>query len=296
MYMRDPLVVALHGAVGAQGAAVARHLLSAGHRVRAVVRRADGVYRVPSGSVPVVADMLYIESLARAYAGADAVVVQLPLVFDERAVLQARRVAEALRHSKVRHVVFNTGGPVPAAPGGVPYLDARRVLVKELEGAPFTTTILEPVGELMEQLLAPWLAALLDVGVIVSPLPAERRVPWLALDDLAEGVARAVTGAGPGRFAIGGPEALTGEEAADALAAAHERPVRWETIHPFEYGEMMRRHTGDRIALGMAGMYDALVRGPLPVPDPARLRVGETDLESWARARVRPGVRALAAA
>lgn len=179
----------------------------------------------------------------------------------------------------------------------MPYLDARRLLAEELEDAPFRSTIVEPVGELMEQLLAPWLAPLLEVGVIAYPLHAELPVSWLALDDLADELADAVTEAKPGRYAICGPEPLTGEEAADALASAYARPVRWETIDPVEYGEMMRRHAGDRNALGTAGMYAALGRGPLPTaPDPARLRVGETDLESWARARVRPGVRALAAA
>lgn len=296
MYLPDSSVVALHGAIGPQGAAVARRLLRDGHGVRAIIPRPDGVWRVPSGSMAVVADMLFVETLARAYAGADVVVVQLPLVFDERAVLQARRVAEALRHSEVRHVVFNTGGPVPAEPLGVPYLDARRVFADELADAPFTSTILEPVGELMEHLLAPWLEPLLDVGIIAYPLPAERPLPWLALDDLAGELAGAVSDPEPGRYAICGPEPLTGEEAAAALASAHGRSMRWETVDPVEYGGMMRRHTGDRIALGIAGMYAALNRALPTAPDPIRLRVGETDLESWARSHVRPGVRALAAA
>lgn len=296
MYLHEPLVVALHGAIGTQGAAVARRLLRDGHRVRAIVPRPDGVWRVPSGSLAVVADMLFVETLARAYAGADVVVVQLPLVFDERALLQARRVAEALQHSQVRHVVFNTGGPVPAEPFGVPYLDARRVFAEELEGAPFTSTIVEPVAELMESLLAPWLAPLLDVGVLAHPLPDELPVPWLALDDLAGEVAQAVEYAEPGRYAIRGPELLTGEETADALAAGYERPVRWETIRPVEYGEMMRRHTGDRIALGVAGMFSAMAERLPPIePDPSRLRQGGIDLESWARTQMRHEVRSLAA-
>ena len=122
----------------------------------------------------------------------------------------------------------------------MPYLDARRLLAEELEDAPFRSTIVEPVGELMEQLLAPWLAPLLEVGVIAYPLPAELPVSWHALDDLADELAGAVTEAKPGRYAICGPEPLTGEEAADALASACARPVRWETIDPVEYGEMMR--------------------------------------------------------
>jgi uncharacterized protein YbjT (DUF2867 family) len=59
--------IAVHGATGSQGAPVAALLSAAGHRVRPL-SRATG------------ADLLELASLEAAYAGADAVVLQLPLV------------------------------------------------------------------------------------------------------------------------------------------------------------------------------------------------------------------------
>jgi hypothetical protein len=51
---------------------------------------------------------------------------------------------------------------------------------------------------------------------------------------------------------------------------------------------MIRRHTSDEIADGVAGLYAGMAQGPPPpAPDPARLRRGRSDLETWARAQLR---------
>ncbi len=273
-----PQVVAVLGATGGQGAPVARRLLGAGHRVRAVARRPE---RAPAGCEPFAADLLDPGALDRAYAGADAAVVQLPLVFDERALVMAERVAEALRRSDVRRVVVNPGGPLPSRPIGLPYVDARVELVRALDGA----AVVEPFAAYMENLAASWSAPLVREGVLAYPLPAERPMPWLALADVAERIGAALADGEVGRIPLCGPWPLTGAQVADALARAVGRPVRWQTVEPAEYGDMLRPHLGDEAADGIAGMYAAMSGAPAPMPDPARLRVGSTDLESWARAR-----------
>ncbi len=279
----NPLIVALHGATGTQGLPVARRLLSDGHRVRALFRQADRSHLLPAGCEPFVADMLDAGALARAYAGVDVVVVQLPQIFDELAVRQAERVGDALRRSAVQRVVFNTSGPSPTQPTGVPYLDARFMLIQALQDAPFSATVVAPVAPYMENLLTPWLAALMRKGVLVYPLPAEAPIPWVALDDIAEHIAAALTGDEPGPVLIAGPQALTGPQVAATLASARRgRPLRWQTLHPAEYGDLLRPHTGDQIADGIAGLYRA-TGGPPPAPDPNLLHIGRTTLESWAR-------------
>ena len=277
-----PLVVALHGATGTQGTPVARRLLRDGYRVRAVVRHPERA----DGCEPYAADLARAGDLARAYAGADVVVVQLPLVFDETAIVQAEQVADALQRSGVRRVVASLGGPTPPGPVGIPYLDARTMLVQALEAGPFAAAIVEPLTPYMDNLGAPWSAPLVRDGVLAYPLPAEAPVPWVALDDVADRIVAAVTDDEQGRLPICGPEPLTGEQTAAALARALARPVRWKTVGAAEYGEMMRPHTGDEVAAGVAGLYAALAQSPRPpAPDPALVHVGRTDLESWARGR-----------
>src|SRR4051812_13422701 len=100
--MTSSLTVAVHGATGIQGAPVVRRLRADGHRVRGLSR--SGEYAV---------DLADARSLECAYAGVDAVVLQLPLVFDETALRQADAAAAAVVRSGVPRVVFNTSGPRP---------------------------------------------------------------------------------------------------------------------------------------------------------------------------------------
>jgi uncharacterized protein YbjT (DUF2867 family) len=107
-----PKIVAVHGVTGSQGAPVAAALTAQGHNVRPV-SRATG------------ADLLDRASLEAAYSGAHAVVLQLPLVYDERALRMADNAARAAEAARISHLVLNASGPLPPAPVGVPFLDAR---------------------------------------------------------------------------------------------------------------------------------------------------------------------------
>lgn len=278
MPTKTPLTVAVHGATGTQGAPVVRRLLRDGHRVRAIARRPDGL---PAGCEPFPADALTPGALDRAYDGVDAVVVQLPLVFDDRAFAYAEQVIEALRRSEVRRVAFNAGGPVPDRPIGVPFVDAKTALVQALEDGPCSATIVEPVAGYMENFSGPWSVPLVRDGVVAYPLPADLPVPWLALDDVAEHVASALSNGEPSRMLVSGPRPLTGAETADAFARALGRPMRYDAIDAGAYGDLIRPHLGDHAADGVAAAYAG--GSPLPAaPDPARLRTGRTDLQTWA--------------
>jgi uncharacterized protein YbjT (DUF2867 family) len=267
------LTITLHGASGTQGAPVARRLLAAGHRVRAAVRWPE---LAPPGCEPFPADLCDPDGLDRAYDGADAVVVQLPLVFDRTAVVQAETVARALTRAGVDRVVFNPGGPTGAT--GLPYLDARTMLAEH------ATAIVEPLVPYMDNLGTPWSAPRVQAGVLAYPLPAEVPIPWLALDDVADRIADAVTGGERGKLPICGPSPLTGGQAAAVVAEALGRPVRWQSLTPAEYGDTLRPYVGDAAADGIAGLYTAMHAAPRPpAPDPARLRVGATELGTWAR-------------
>src|ERR671910_2059617 len=101
--------ITVHGATGSQGAPVAALLTAAGHDVRPATR-ASG------------ADLGDRASLEAAYAGADAIVLQLPLVYDERALAMGENAARAAEAAGVRHLVINTGAPLPPEPIGVPFL------------------------------------------------------------------------------------------------------------------------------------------------------------------------------
>ncbi|MET8775600.1 NAD(P)H-binding protein [Nocardia sp. NPDC004654] len=275
--------VTVHGATGTQGAAIVRGLLAAGHRVRGVVRTSPGV--LPPDTEPVQADLLEPDSLAAAYTGADAVIVQLPLVFTDLAVRQAEAVLAGLRKAGVERVVFNTGTVLPPAPIGVPFVDARVLLSAELTRGVEAATVVAPARQYMENLVAPWSAPLVRAGELAYPLPRELPVPWVALDDLGSTVADLISATTPPPLRIvAGPQALTGDEVAAELSAVLGHAVRWNSISPNAYREMLTPHLGAEAAEGIAAVYTPPPPGAPtpPEPDPSVLETGATELRDWA--------------
>jgi nucleoside-diphosphate-sugar epimerase len=267
----NPKTIAVHGATGSQGAPVARCLAAGGHTVRPL-SRASG------------ADLFDRASLESAYQGADAVVLQLPLIYDERALQLADNAARAAEAAGVAHLVINASAPLPPASIGVPFLDARH---HAAAADVARVTVLQPTTYL-ENLNAPWSAErVVHRGVLASPLPGDTPMAWVATADVARAVERTIDGEIAGWFALPGPTA-TGHEVAGAIGAALGRTVIWQAITPDEYGDMLRPHLGDHAADGTAEVYRiSAVAPPAPLPDPGRARAAlgwaPRDVQTWAR-------------
>jgi uncharacterized protein YbjT (DUF2867 family) len=263
--------ITVHGATGSQGAPVAALLTAAGHDVRPATR-ASG------------ADLGDRASLEAAYAGPDAVVLQLPLVYDERALAMGENAARAAEAAGVRHLVINAGAPLPPEPIGVPFLDARHRAAGA--GVPLVT-VLQPTTYL-ENLNSPWSAErVVRDGVVAYPRPADAPVYWVSAQDVAVAVQRSLDRSVAGWFALPG-EPLTGDELARSLGEGLGRRLRWQTISPEAFADALRPHLGDHAAEGTAAVYRMLAElppGPAPDPSPAREALGwaPRDPATWAR-------------
>lgn len=279
--MTRSLTVAVHGAAGTQGRPLVRRLLDAGHAVRQITRRSTPPEDARAGLSSAHADVQDLEALRRAYDGADAVVLQLPLAFDDRALAQAETVALAVERSEVPIAVLNASVSLPPVPIGSPFVDARVALAAALDRLATRSAVIGPAGPYLENLTAPWsLPRIAHDGVIAYPLPAEAPIPWLALDDLATTALDVLTGVERRpQITVAGPRAMTGDELAGALAAATGTTLRWQTISPDVYRDMLAPHLGDAAAEGIAAAYAA---DPPPPPDAATVRVGATTPEAWA--------------
>lgn len=272
--------IAVHGATGAQGAPVAARLAAGGHDVRPLTR-ATG------------ADLLDRAALTVAYEGADAVVLQLPLIYDERSLAMGENAARAAEAAGVGHLVINAGAPLPPAPIGVPFLDARhRAAAADVE----RVTVLQPTTY-MENLSGPWSAErIMRDSVVGYPVPAEAPLYWVATADVAIAVERALAREVAGWYALPGAP-LAGEDVARTLGTVLGRAVRWQSLAPGEYGDRLRPHLGDHAADGTAAVYQMLATTPpppAPDPGPARgaLDWAPRDLEVWARETAWPLARA----
>lgn len=162
---------------------------------------------------------------------------------------------------------------------------ARALLAAELPGTVEVATVIAPALTYMENLAAPWSAPRVGAGEIAYPLPAELPVPWVALDDLGAVIAELSTAPAPPPLQIvAGPQALTGEQVATELASALGREVRWSTINPGEYEQMLAPRLGADAAAGIAAAYTAPLQDapPPPAPDAAVVKVGTIALRHWA--------------
>jgi uncharacterized protein YbjT (DUF2867 family) len=229
------MTIAVHGATGSQGAPVAALLTAAGHDVRPLSRAN--------------ADLLDRAALEAAYAGADAVVAQLPLVYDARALTMGHNVARAAEAAGVAHLVVNTSGPFGHEPIGVPFVDARH---RAASADVPRVTLLQPTTYL-ENLSAPW--STVAEGELSYPRPADAVLQWVATEDVALVAVRALEEGLTGRFDLPG-EALSGTELAAALTGALGREVRYRELTPAEFAERLRPHLGEHAAAGTAAVYE----------------------------------------
>jgi uncharacterized protein YbjT (DUF2867 family) len=189
------LVVAVLGATGRQGGAVARHLLADGWRVRALTRRpADKPARelAQLGAEVLEADMADFAALRVAFADAYGVYsVQNPMISGiEAEVLHGKNVADAAKQTGVKHLVYGSAGiGVPGT--GVPEWDSKLAVQAHMQtlGLPFT--VLRPMAfmELMtDKAFFPPVSAW---HLMPKLMGADRRIPWLCVDDLGAIAARA---------------------------------------------------------------------------------------------------------
>ena len=256
-----PMKVVIHGGTGAQGSAVASELESRGHTAVRLSRR---------GSAPsVAADLNDAESLARAYRGADAVFVHLPIPTDPtRPVVWTRNVLHALRVAAVSRVVYSTSGTSlrDGETGPHPILQGAASGVRAFY-AGLTHTVPEVVALaprlFLDNLLLPFVAGpVVAEGVLAYPLAADKLVSWTSHGDMARVAADALEGTvKPGAYDVGLPP-MTGPELAASVGEGIGKLVRYDPISPDEFARRAKPIFGAQAAAGVGALYDAYANDP----------------------------------
>ncbi|WP_176741045.1 SDR family oxidoreductase [Streptomyces agglomeratus] len=266
-----PMRVAVVGATGFQGGAVARLLAERKHRVRTLTRRPEGERPALAGTAFVNGDLAHADHVRHLFERATHASVVMPLVYDAETVgAYARNIADAARETGVRRVVYNSNTRVPRASTDVAAFETRRlaetVLREGLRGSDVELVVLRPPVYL-DNLFSPWNGpALAKEGVLAYPLPAATRTAWISHRDLAEAVYAALTvdGVAGRTLDIGGSRSLTGHELAQAFARGLGRDVRYVPLDPHVFEEGLARVVGPVAAAGVAGIYHYLASGAGP--------------------------------
>lgn len=180
--------IAVCGATGRQGGAVARSLLAGGWHVRALTRdpaKKPARALRTLGAEVVAADMDQPASLERALEGVHGVYsVQNGLTSGfEREVRQGCNVADAARSAGVDHLVYGSAGPGDPSTG-VPSWDAKLRVEAHLRevGVPFTTLRPQAFMELMTD--KGFYPALGTWSIWPRIAGDQQPIPWLAVADL----------------------------------------------------------------------------------------------------------------
>jgi len=230
--MSSPIAVV--GATGGQGGAVARHLLKHGADVLALVRDPDGesAHRLrEAGAGTVRADLSDVDSLAAAFRGAAAVFAMTTYNADgaEAEVRQGSAIADAVVAAEVPSVVYSSVGGADRSTG-IPHFESKWAIEQRLRATGVPLTVIRPVFFMENLMRAGVVTAEADGQVFRYAFAPGVPVQMIASDDIGAIAARAVLDPGAipgGQLEIAGDE-LTPEQMAAAFAEVSGRPTRFE--------------------------------------------------------------------
>lgn len=240
----------VHGATGAQGAPVLSALAALGHPATAAVRDPSRIAGVPAVSV----DYASVDSLVAAYDGAEGVFVHLPVGPPDDQLAQAGAIGEAIKRARPARVVFSTSGysagtaDQPAGP-----VDS---LVSALEDSGVSFAVVEP-RLYLENLLMPMVFdPARDQGILRYPLRADYATSWSSHLDVADVAVRLLLDHSVnGAVSVGALPGLIGDDLAQGFARHLGRDVRFESLDPEAFGQLLVPIFGERGARPVVDSY-----------------------------------------
>ena len=275
-------MIAVTGATGQQGGAVARKLLAEGWQVRALTREPNkpAAQELKSlGAEVVPGDMENRAELDAAFAGAYGVFsVQnfwLPGVGFEGEIRQGKNVAEAAKAAAVQHLVYSSVGAAHRGMGQK-HFDSKWIVEQHLHSLGLPYTILRPAA-FFENFN--WERAFILNGTFnAHGLRPEKERQLIAVEDIAVFVALALANREEylGKTIELAGDALTESQIADTFTKVIGRPVKLTGPS----GDNGRRTDEEMIAMfkffnGEA--YDA------DIPALRKLHPGLLTFEGWLR-------------
>lgn len=223
------------GATGKQGGATARALLAAGHRVRGMTRNRESPaakWLAGAGADVVVGDFREQGTLATAMRGVDAIFAMTTFFEEgvEAEVEQGRALVDAARATEVAHFVYTSVASADQQTG-VPHFDSKYEVERYLAASGLPHTVVAPVA-FMENVHSPQVLDSLRQGVYAAPLPADRELQQIAVDDLGRFAALVIERREPmlgKRFDLASDEPSGADQAA-ILADVLGHEIRYQEI------------------------------------------------------------------
>ncbi|RUU48675.1 NAD-dependent epimerase/dehydratase family protein [Mesorhizobium sp. M6A.T.Ca.TU.002.02.2.1] len=227
--------VLVTGATGQQGGAVARALLSRGHRVKALTRKPDSDAArqlAAAGAEFVAGDLGDAASVVKAAKDVDTMFL-MGNSYEagmEEETRQGILAADAAKAAGVGHLIYSSVADADKKTG-IPHFESKYLVEQHVERLGLPYTISAPVA-FMENFVAPWSIGALSQGTHAFAVPAKRPLQLVALADIGAFVATLVERRERvfgKRFDFAGDE-LSGEDQAKILSQAIGRPINYQEI------------------------------------------------------------------
>lgn len=231
------------GATGDQGHPLLERLIDADMHPVAALRNTSALANTPFADVETVyADLYDPESMIAAAQDMDAIAMHLPFVFDlEKATQLGRNIAAAARESSVQKIVFNTSCYVADEDNGNPAHDGRRAIEQAIIDSGVRYAIFE-TKVFMDNMIRSWnKPSIVNSAIFAYPAKPDLQISWICLDDVAAFMVEALQNEDlpNGRYAVGGPQALVGDEVAAILSEVAKKPIRFQSMTPDEFASAM---------------------------------------------------------
>ena len=252
-------MILLTGATGKIGGALARQLAGRVYRARALVRnpdRASGLRRI--GMDIAEGDLSSPDSLDRALDGVSALFL-LTRSAPGMVELEVNAIEAASRAGVELIVKLSAPGAHPRA-----HLRIGRwhgEIEEHLTASGIAHTLLRP-SYFMQNFLE-FAPEIHSHGSFSAPA-GDAKINMVDVRDIAYVAATALTEVGHDglEYHLSGPEAISFEEAAEALSEVLERPVRYVDVSPEEYREILSsRHVPEWFVEDSLGIFKALSSG-----------------------------------
>jgi uncharacterized protein YbjT (DUF2867 family) len=227
--------VLVTGATGQQGGAVARALLSRGHRVKALTRKpdSDGARQLAAAGAEIVAgDLGDSASVVEAASDVDTMFL-MGNSYEAGIEAETRQgiiAADAAKAAGVGHLIYSSVADADKKTG-IPHFESKYLVEKHVAGLGIPYTISAPVA-FMENFVAPWSIGALSQGTHALAMPPRRVLQLVALADIGAFVSALVERREQvfgKRFDLAGDE-LSGEAQAKILSQAIGRPIAYQEI------------------------------------------------------------------
>lgn len=250
------------GATGDQGHPLLGRLIAAGMVPVAALRNRQALANTEFANVETIEASLYDpQSMIAAAKGMDGIAANLPFVFDRDLARQlGANIAAAARANGIQKIVFNTSCHVEDNDIGNPAHDGRRDIEQAIIGSGSEYVILEP-KVFMDNMIRSWnKPSIVKQGIFAYPARPDLKISWICLDDIAAYMVEALArnDLPSGRYRIGGPEALTGDEVAARLSEAAGRKIVFKSLSPDEFASSMSMLVTGSAEVAPLSIYDGM--------------------------------------